>query len=890
MQSPDIVVDDYLHPTPPRAIPENDPLVIATVGEDADSTGTSYFAYETSQDESFVVSLRHKPLRVQVYRHGLPVGIPFVSVFDREMGYFEHRQVRPEASTEAKSPRGSSAESKGRIIGWGEDGKPVYDTDAPVDPDADAFAHSDSATSKDAKGSWQESFQTHVDTRPYGPMSVGGDIAFPLASHVYGLPEHASALALFATDGTEKHSYTQPYRLYNLDVFEYELDNAMALYGAVPFLIGHGPSGLTTGVFWNNPSETFVDISKSRRGKVLPEVGIDSHWMSESGVIDLHIVPGPSAKEVLQQFTDIVGKQGMPAAFALGYHQCRWNYKDEADVYAIDAKFYELAFPYDVLWLDIEHTNGKRYFTWDSNTFPNPVEMQNHLWAGGHRMVTIVDPHIKRDRDYHVYAEAREGNFFVRDSKGDEFDGWCWPGSSAYVDFTNPAVRNWWADLFQPDKYQGSTASLYTWNDMNEPSVFNGPEVSMSKDAVSTLGIEHREWHNLYGIYQMMSTHEGHIRRHPEKNTRSFVLSRAFYAGSQRYGAIWTGDNAADWTHLRISAPMLMGLGLGGIAFGGADVGGFFNNPSAELLIRWYQAGAWQPFFRAHAHIDTARREPWLFGDEAMQAMRTAVRTRYSYLPLWYTLFAHANVTGVPPMRPMWMEYPLDFRTFTMDDQWLVGSDILVKPVYAPSTEKVMMYVPPKTSWYRAETLELEVSTVESKEGREVIFPAPLEALPVLQRGGSIVPRQLRSRRSTEAMKEDPYSLYIALDTVAGSATGTLYMDDGITYDFARNQAFQLRRFDYSVQSDTLHTIASTLENGSSSYQVVNGIERIVVGGVQRKPIRVALSNEATISVDGSMALRHDDIAFDYDETTNVLVLRKPDVQASQDWSIYIQF
>jgi alpha 1,3-glucosidase len=186
--------------------------------------------------------------------------------------------------------------------------------------------------------------------------------------------------------------------------------------------------------------------------------------------------------------------------------------------------------------------------------FPNPKQLIENVSAYGRKMVTIVDPHLKREGGYHIYDGARAAGHLVQDKDGNEFDGWCWPGSSVYLDFTNENARSWWADQFALDKYEGSTLDLFTWNDMNEPSVFNGPEVSMRKDVKAVNGQEHREWHNLYGFYQQMATAEGHIKRSPGKSERPFVLSRAFFSGSQRYGAIWTGDNAGRWDHL--SVPM----------------------------------------------------------------------------------------------------------------------------------------------------------------------------------------------------------------------------------------------------------------------------------------------------------------------------------------------
>lgn len=313
----------------------------------------------------------------------------------------------------------------------------------------------------------------------------------------------------------------------------------------------------------------------------------------------------------MQQFTRLTGTAALPRQFAIAYHQCRWNYNDQADVASVDAGYEEHDIPYDVLWLDIEHTDNKKYFTWDAHKFPDPVGMQEALAVkarkvraraqtvrGGvnarapDQMVTIIDPHIKRHTGYSIYDEATAQGLFVKDQDGNDFDGWCWPGtanelssapaagavcvahpapvagSSSWVDFTNPAAREWWASKFALDAYTGSTQSLFTWNDMNEPSVFNGPEVTMHKHLKHHGDVEHREVHNIYGFYQHMSTFEGLKRR---DNARPFVLTRAFFAGTQRYGAIWTGDNKAEWDHLKMSVPMLLSLGVAGQTFvGGA--------------------------------------------------------------------------------------------------------------------------------------------------------------------------------------------------------------------------------------------------------------------------------------------------------------------------------
>jgi alpha-glucosidase (family GH31 glycosyl hydrolase) len=299
-------------------------------------------------------------------------------------------------------------------------------------------------------------------------------------------------------------------------------------------------------------------------------------------------------------------------------------------------------------------------------------------------------------------VRAGAQGYFVKDANGGDFEGHCWPGGSSWLDYLSPTVRDYWASRFLTSNYVGSTEHLYTWNDMNEPSVFNGPEITMQKDLVHHQGVEHRDVHNLYGFYMTMATASGHKLARPGR--RPFILSRAFFAGSQRYAAVWTGDNMANWDHLRAATPMLLQLSMTGIVFCGADVGGFFGNPDPELLVRWYQAAAFTPFFRGHAHIDTKRREPWLFGEGPMQQIRAAIRARYAVLPYLYTQFAAAHRDGLPVLRPLWMEFPEDTKTFGLDDAFMLGSALLVKPVTQAGVTTVDVYLPAnpgqRTLWY----------------------------------------------------------------------------------------------------------------------------------------------------------------------------------------------
>ncbi|XP_048884257.1 neutral alpha-glucosidase AB [Brienomyrus brachyistius] len=722
----------------------------------------------------------------------------------------------------------------------------------------------------DEPGMWEETFKSHTDSKPNGPSSIGLDFSLPGVEHVYGIPEHADDLKLKTTDGGD------PYRLYNLDVFQYELYNPMALYGSVPVLLSHSPQR-TMGIFWLNAAETWVDISSNTAGKTVfgkmldyvqgasetPQT--DVRWMSESGIIDVFIMLGPKPADVFAQYASLTGTQSFPPLSALGYHQCRWNYNDQEDVRAVDAGLDEHDIPYDFIWLDIEHTDGKRYFTWDSNKFSQPREMLQGLMDKKRKMVAIVDPHIKVDSGYKIHNEIRAKDFYIKNKDGADYEGWCWPGSAGYPDFTRPDMRAWWASMFAYDQYEGSMENLYTWNDMNEPSVFNGPEVTMHKDAIHQGAWEHRDVHNLYGFYVQMATAEGLIQRSGGVE-RPFVLTRAFFAGSQRLGAVWTGDNAAEWGHLKISIPMCLSLGLVGISFCGADVGGFFKAPSTELLVRWYQTGAYQPFFRAHAHVDTPRREPWLFGPENTAVIREAIRQRYGLLPYWYQLFYHAHRTGQPIMRPLWVEYPEDAATFTMDDQFLLGRDLLVHPVTEEGARGVTAYLPGRGEvWY-------DVHTFQKHNGAQNLYiPVTISSIPVFQRGGSIIPRKLRIRRSTSCMENDPYTLFVALSPQR-TAEGELYIDDGHTFAYKENK-FIHRQLTFANNALVSRNLVP-----DSSFSTASWIERVLIIGAN-KPSKVTLR-----AADGTES----PLEFEFDTSLSLLTIRKPGVNAGANWMMVL--
>jgi hypothetical protein len=305
------------------------------------------------------------------------------------------------------------------------------------------------------------------------------------------------------------------------------------------------------------------------------------------------VIAGPTPAEVLERFTALTGRTPMPPLWALGNQQSRWSYMDADEVRTVAREFRARSIPCDVIYLDIDHMDGYRVFTWDSERFPDPAGLIDELRSDGFRVVVITDPGVKVDEAYPLYVEGRDRGFFCLAPDGREYQNVVWPGLCAFPDFTNPAVREWWGAWHRGLVDVGVAG---VWCDMNEPAMFVPDHSTMPEDVVHPGGGHprlHRDVHNAYGSYMAEAARSGLERLRPD--ARPFVISRAGYTGLQKHALQWTGDNSSWWEHLWMSMPQLQNLGLSGIAWCGVDVGGFFGDCNGELLARWTEFGAFQP-------------------------------------------------------------------------------------------------------------------------------------------------------------------------------------------------------------------------------------------------------------------------------------------------------
>src|SRR5215211_7233044 len=447
--------------------------------------------------------------------------------------------------------------------------------------------------------------------------------------------------------------------------------------------------------------------------------------------------------------------------------------------------FREREIPCDVIYLDIHYMDGYRVFTWNDERFPDPEGLISDLGEQGFRVVTIVDPGVKVDENYDVYAEGRERDLFCKKRDGEEYHNAVWPGVCAFPDFTNPETREWWGDNHRALLDRGVAG---IWCDMNEPSHFIPRNSTMPGHVVHPGGPGgeprlHAQVHNAYGSLMARAAREGLLKLRPGE--RPFVITRAGYAGLQRHALQWTGDNSSWWEHLWMSMPQLQNLGLSGVAWTGVDVGGFWGDSNGELLARWTEFGAFQPFCRNHTAIGTRRQEPWAFGEPYESVCREMLKLRQRLVPYLYTVFEECHRRGSPILRPLLFEYPEDETTYTTDDEFLVGEALLVAPITRPGTEHRHVYLP-RGCWFH-------YWTGERFDGpAHVLVHAPLGEPPLYVRANTAVPMGPEMAHTGEKATNP---LTLLLYPTEGADESTLYEDagDGFGYEegeYARRAVF----------------------------------------------------------------------------------------------------
>lgn len=567
----------------------------------------------------------------------------------------------------------------------------------------------------------------------------------------YGLGEKGGDL-------NKKGYYTENF---NTDDPETD-DDSITYYKTIPFYVALKEES-TYGIFFDNSFRSYFDMGK--------EMGDRIFFGAIGGQIQYYFIPGENIKEVVKNYTALTGRMEMPPLWSLGYQQCRFSYFSQEEVRELVKTFEEKDIPLDVVYLDIDYMDGFRVMTFKTPNFDDAAGLISDLKEKGIRTITIIDPGVKVDEEYDVFKRGKEGNHFTKKLDGEIFIGAVWPGDSAFPDFSNKDCREWWKSELK--KFISEHGMDGIWNDMNEPCVFNNDHKTMLETCLHNSDngvIEHKEFHNRYGFEMSRCSKEAQEELHP--NERGFSMTRATYAGGQRYSSVWTGDNMSLWSQMRMSISMNANLGISGFSFVGNDVSGFGLDSSEELFIRWMEMGPFIPIFRNHSNMYTRRQEPWAFGPRAEKIAKKSIELRYELLPYIYDLYYISNKEGLPIFRPMIMEYEKDMNLLNMREQFMLGENMLVAPVLYEGERSKTVYLP-KGSWFNYFTME------KLQGGKWYKLPCELDEILVFVKEGSIIPTYNKKFRN---VKERPKN--ILLKVFGENAKGFHYNDDGHTMEY----------------------------------------------------------------------------------------------------------
>ena len=596
---------------------------------------------------------------------------------------------------------------------------------------------------------------------------------------IYGLGDKPGCL--------NKRGYS--YVNWNTDDPAPHVDSFKSLYKSIPFFIVLGDE-YCYGIFADNTYKTTFDFGYENTDYYFVE--------HEKGELDYYFMPGNDMAEVVGLYTSMTGTTPLYQRWIYGSHQSRWGYYTQDEVLDIADKFRELDIPCDVIHMDIDYMNGYRVFTFDDKKFPDVKGLSEKLADRGVKLISIIDPGVKKDEDYFMYKEGMEMDAFAHDTDGSVYENAVWPGTSVFPDFTKQSVRSWWGDKTKILLEHGISG---IWNDMNEPASFRG---ELPQDVVFTdedQKTDHAAMHNVYGHLMSKATYEG---LKEADGRRPFVITRACYAGTQKYSTVWTGDNQSLWAHLRMAVPQLCNLGMSGIAFAGTDVGGFGADCTPELMCRWVQVGAFSPLFRNHSSMGSTFQEPWQFDEETIRIYRKFVELRYQLLPYLYDLFRECELTGLPIMRPLVLHYENDPEVWNLNGEFLVGENLLAAPVLEQGETKKIVYLP-EGVWY-------DYETKKPYQGRQYyMVDAPLDTCPMFVKEGGMIP----TYELAQYVGEKPYDT-LKMRVYPGNGTYLHYQDNGADFAY-RDGAYNV--YEFTHEGDKKEASVQMKKEGYTKYK-----------------------------------------------------------------------
>ncbi len=606
---------------------------------------------------------------------------------------------------------------------------------------------------------------------------------------VYGLGEQAR--------GINKRGWQ--YINWNYDNPHHQEDTR-SLYGAHNFIVISGKK--TFGAFFDFPGQLEFDIGYTRRDLMIVKAARPD--------LQIYIIEGDSIYDIVRQFREIIGQSYVAPLWAFGYGQSRWGYKNEADIREVADKYQQAGVPIDSIYMDIDYMDSFKDFTVEKSRFSDLKALSEDMKNRDIHLVPIIDAGVKIEPGYDVYEEGVENNYFCKDADGNDFIGAVWPGKVHFPDFMNPKARDWFGK-----KYQALTSLGIDgfWNDMNEPANFytedsldevldraaeikganigiqeyfefcgmvgglNGKTADYDKFYHNVDGklVKHSDIHNLYGMNMTRAANEALCEINPDKRTLFF--SRSSYIGAHRYGGIWQGDNRSWWSHILQGMQQLPALNMAGFMYIGADAGGFGSDTTEDLMMRWLQFAIFTPLMRNHSADGTRMQELYRF--ENFASLAEMIKIRYAFIPYLYSEYLKSIKYNNMMFKPLAFEYPTDEDAVNVEDQLLIGDELMIAPVYKQNAKGRYVYVPEEgMTLIRMRTYsDYDVESVQ--KGHQYI-KAGLNELIFFVRSNRAIPF-FEPATSTAKLGEK----YVMLGS--NGSIYEMYMDDGIALDWEKS-------------------------------------------------------------------------------------------------------
>ncbi len=612
---------------------------------------------------------------------------------------------------------------------------------------------------------------------------------------VYGLGDKAA--------GVDRRGYE--YVQWNTDDPSQHNENYKSLYKSINFVLVSGKGGFY-GIFYPDTHKCTFNIGAYKADLMF--IG------SECGRLDYYIILGETPRDVVREYTRLVGRPALVRLKMLGNQQSRWSYGSQDEVEKIADGYAENGLPLDYIHLDIDYMDGYRVYTVDKTRFPDLRMLSEKLEKRGVELVAIIDPGVKSDDGYAVYRDLSNMNgLAVRN--GEVYHNAVWPGDSVYPDYFDREVARYvtetTANFMRDYKISG------IWCDMNEPASFNGP----LPDDVMCGEYCHDRWHNLYGEYMARAT----AAAFELEGKRPYVITRACFGTSAPFTIVWNGDNQSLRAHLKASLPQIATMGVCGFPIDGVDIGGFGGDCTKELLIRWIEANIFSPLLRNHSSMHTRSQEPFAFDGETTEIYGKFLRLRYDLAPYLYDLAHSAHECGEPIIRPMFYSYPDDEACRRISDQIMIGEYLMLAPITDQGCECRAVYFP-RGEWIGWKGINADVKT--RSKGYAAV-PMQLECSGLYYRADAVIPMYSGLRN----LSEKPSELIVFLGGKAGRCIS--YEDDGKSVAGGRNV--------YSMSFDgkifRLSTVVRGYDSDYKTLTVVCDDKRISVPFDYERKIKV---------------------------------------------------